>query len=77
MIKSAIFSFTFILNLFVYFNVDFCLKLTHIDKVCNGELHVFIEVVEGTCKVQILSEFSVESFIPIIIFIIHPDEAFK
>lgn len=74
---SLINNSTFVFILFVDFNVDFCLELTHIDEVCNCELHVFKEVVEGTCKVQILSEFSVESLIPIIITIIHSNEAFK
>ena len=68
---------SFISYAFVDFNVDFCLKLAYIDEVCNCEFHMFIEVVESTCKVQFLSELSVKSFIPIIIFIFHSDEAFK
>ena len=45
------------------FNIDFRLELPHIDKICDGEIHVVEKIVECTDKVQVLRKFLVNAWL--------------
>lgn len=60
---------------FVDVEVDFGVEVADVDEVGNGEHGVVEQVVESTCEVQILGEFSIKAFVPVGRRTIHADEA--
>ena len=70
-------SLNVISDLFIDFNVDFRLELPHIDKICDGEVHVVEEIVECTDKMQILCQFPVKPLVPVGRWTVHTDERVK
>lgn len=55
--------------------VDFGVEVADVDEVGDGEHGVVEQVVESTCEVQILGEFSIKAFVPVGRGAIHADEA--
>lgn len=70
-------SLTDISNLFLDFDLEFCLELSYIDEVRDGKLHVVKEIVKSTDEVQVFCKFPVKSFVPVRGRAIHANEAFK
>lgn len=47
------------------FYIDFCLELTHIDEVGDGEAHVVKQMVERLDKMQFSGKFGIQPFVPV------------
>ena len=58
----------------INFNIDFRFELSHIDKICEGKVHVLEEFVELAYQMQILCQFLVKTFIPVWRWAIHANE---
>ncbi len=67
-------SFFYCINRLFDFNIDFRLKLAHIDEVSNGKPHMVKEIVECTGQMQVFCQFLVKAFIPVRWWTVHANE---
>ena len=68
---------TFFVYLLYNFNINLRLELPHIEKVCEGEVHVLKEIMELADQMQVLCQFLIQPLIPIRKWAVHSNERIK